>query len=45
MHAIAVQIKRQQNHWTYQAGETAVPLKPFWQIKDEIYQTYWKTQA
>jgi DUF1680 family protein len=41
----AVQISRRQNHWTYRQENEAVPLKPFWQIKDEIYQTYWKIQA
>jgi DUF1680 family protein len=41
----AVQISRQENHWNYQQENKAVPLRPFWQIKDEIYQTYWKIQA
>ncbi len=41
----AIQISRQENHWSYRQESNAVPLRPFWQIKDEIYQTYWKIQA
>jgi DUF1680 family protein len=38
---LALPIAPQDKHWKYQD----VPLRPFWQIKDEIYQTYWRVQA
>jgi DUF1680 family protein len=43
--AKAIQVDRKGDSWSYQHGRQTVPLRAFWQIKDEIYQTYWKLQA
>jgi DUF1680 family protein len=41
----ALQIARRGNEFSYAQGNNSIPLRPFWQIKDEIYQTYWKVRA
>ncbi len=34
--------KAERNSWSFETAGGAVPLRPFYEIQDEIYQTYWK---
>ncbi len=38
-----LQLKRAGNQdWTVEAGQRSVRLRPFADIGEEVYQTYWK---
>ena len=37
--------KAQNNEWTLQTEQTQLILRPFYEIGDEIYQTYWKVEG
>ena len=44
--AASIQINPAGNDsWTYSHGGSTTPLRPFWRIQDETYQTYWKVIA
>lgn len=37
--------KAQDNDWTLQTEQANLTLRPFYQIGDEVYQTYWKVEG
>ncbi len=44
--AESIQVSAAENDtWKYAHKDQTIPLRPFWRINDEVYQTYWKITA